>query len=506
MTLDLESVHNVAIYLRKSRNEEGLNDKDVLLKHRNQLVEFVEKTGWKYDIFQEIGSSDTIDFRPKFKSLLERVKNNCYQGVVVIDFDRITRGDSYEYGYIKKIFAESKTLVLTPYGEQIDLSDEMNILNDVKATLGRYEYLQTKKRLREGKIRSAKLGYWVNGPAPIGYNYDRNTKKLVIDTNEAEIVRTIFNQYTEGVPLQRIGFNLNCNGYRTKKGSYFSEVKVQRILRNQVYIGNNVFGKSEGSGHLNKKTKPLRFKDENEWIIIENAHPTIITKTQFDLAQIRLDQNQKIPVKARQPVFTLSGLLRCKRCNSILRFTKKELVERGKVLYVRKCQKADPFGSRCKNIGCDSLVILRAIREQLGDFQEDLTRRKDNLEMNTTSRVKQEIETVISEISNYDESFKRLKKLYISGRIDEAEFEQESNLLEKQLKHARSRYRSLEKELNYISEETIDLKIKRFEQFKASFIKDDPFSTEINDLLKQIIDVIYYDRQGNDVKLEVRFL
>lgn len=62
----------VAIYLRKSRNEEGVDDDEVLLKHRNQLLHFVEENKFKYDMFQEIGSSDTIEFRPEFSRLLER--------------------------------------------------------------------------------------------------------------------------------------------------------------------------------------------------------------------------------------------------------------------------------------------------------------------------------------------------------------------------------------------------------------------------------------------------
>jgi hypothetical protein len=60
--------------------------------------------------------------------------------------------------------------------------------------------------------------------------------------------------------------------------------------------------KTEGSGLLNRKTKPLRrVKDEDEWIITSNVHEPIVTQEEFN----------KVQLKSRQGAFALSGLLRC---------------------------------------------------------------------------------------------------------------------------------------------------------------------------------------------------
>ena len=74
-----KEIKRVAVYLRKSREDE--NEADTLFKHRIQLLEFVKSKGWEYEIYEEIGSSDTIDFRPKFSRLLQEMERGVYDAV-----------------------------------------------------------------------------------------------------------------------------------------------------------------------------------------------------------------------------------------------------------------------------------------------------------------------------------------------------------------------------------------------------------------------------------------
>lgn len=496
----------VAIYLRKSRNEEGVDDDEVLLKHRNQLLHFVEENKFKYDMFQEIGSSDTIEFRPEFSRLLERIKTGVYDAVVAIDLDRITRGDSYEYGYIKRVFAEGRTLILTPYGEVIDLSDEMNIMNDMKATLGRYEYLQTKKRFKEGKIRSARLGRWVNGTPPIGYDYDKNTKRLVIDEHYAEMVRMIFDLYVnEGFSLQDIGFELNRKGYKGRRGGYFQEIQISRMLQNETYIGNIVFGKSEGSGHKNKKTKPLQAKSEDEWIRVEDTHEPIVDRDIFEKAAVKLAKKQKIPRKARQEVFTLSGLVRCGRCNSIMRLMSKRLATGTMALYVRKCQHADPFGTRCQCSGCNSEIILRALKQHLEDYRNNLLNASSVVDEDSRKRIQMKVNQAKEEVKRLEAGVDRIKSLFIDGFIDKNEMEQRTDDQNKKLDVARRELRSIEFELKQASNDTVDKKIELVEKIASQLDVTNPFDPSLNKLLRELVDCIHYDRSGNDIRINVEF-
>lgn len=496
----------VAIYLRKSRNEEGINDEDVLMKHRTQLLDFCNTHEFDYDIFQEIGSSDTIEFRPEFKRLLERVQRKIYDAVLVIDFDRITRGDTYEYGYIKRIFAESNTPIITPYGEFIDLSDEMNILIDLKASMGRYEYIQTKKRFREGKKRSARLGRWSNGTPPIGYNYDRNTKSLVIDEEAAKMVRNIFDWYVnEELPLQEIAFRLNRLGYRTRRGKFFQEIQVQRILTNETYIGTIIYGKTEGSGHKNKKTKPLRKKPEDEWIRVENCHEPIVDKDIFYRAGAKLAKKQKIPRKARQEAFTLSGLVRCKRCGAIMRFLPKRLANGQMSLHIRKCQNPDPFGNRCGTSGCNSEIILHALQKQMEDYRRELLDTSSVVDIDSQKRLEEKISLLKEEIKQLEEGISRIKTLFIDGYIDKEEMKRRNEEQTKKVEVKRNELHSYETELNSVNYNTVERKIEIIENVASRFDLTNPFDPKLNKLLRELVDCVFYDRNGNNIEVRVEF-
>jgi len=85
------SINHVAIYLRKSRDDE--TEVDVLSKHRQTLHSLVEQKKWTYEVYEEIVSGDSLELRPKMIKLMQRLEEEIYDGVVVMDIDRLSRGD-----------------------------------------------------------------------------------------------------------------------------------------------------------------------------------------------------------------------------------------------------------------------------------------------------------------------------------------------------------------------------------------------------------------------------
>ena len=99
----------VAIYLRKSRSDIEDEKKalasgevyDTLQRHRKELLTFARKNKLKIvDIFEEVVSGDTIEARPEVQSLLENAKDGKYDGVLVVAYDRLGRGDKMDQGLI----------------------------------------------------------------------------------------------------------------------------------------------------------------------------------------------------------------------------------------------------------------------------------------------------------------------------------------------------------------------------------------------------------------------
>ena len=114
-----KNVENYLLYLRKSRQDnENETVEEVLERHEKQLQEFaIKEFGNRIpesNIYREVVSGETIEDRPQVKKMFERMQDDKIKGVLVIEPQRLTRGDLYECGVVVHTFRYSKTLVITP--------------------------------------------------------------------------------------------------------------------------------------------------------------------------------------------------------------------------------------------------------------------------------------------------------------------------------------------------------------------------------------------------------
>jgi len=94
-----DRIKHVAIYLRKSRAEEGEKD---LINHENRLLEIARSKGWSYEIYKEIGSGSSLDNRPEVLRLINDIREGLFDAVLVMDVDRLSRS----VGDQERIFRE----------------------------------------------------------------------------------------------------------------------------------------------------------------------------------------------------------------------------------------------------------------------------------------------------------------------------------------------------------------------------------------------------------------
>ena len=162
-----------------------------------------------------------------------------------------------------------------------------------------------------------------------GYLKDEEDhNKLVVDVYASEVVRAIFKWKLEGMSQGRIADKLNMQGvlcpmeykislgmkvqtnFRVHKKAMWSPVSVTRIFTNEIYTGVLVQGKS---GTPNYKVKKVMPKDEEEWIRVEDSHPTIVTKRNFETVQRIMQKDIRI-APAEEIVYPFSGYLKCADC------------------------------------------------------------------------------------------------------------------------------------------------------------------------------------------------
>lgn len=165
MLFNNENIRHVAIYLRLSRDEENLGIEQILDNHRQTLIALCDENNWSFEMFEEVASSSTIINREQMVKLLERVQQDYFDAVVVMDIDRLSRNE-FDASDIKRILYQTETFIVTPY-KMYDLTkDDDSLLLGITNLIASGEYKQILKRMRRGKEYAKKQGHWTHGIAP----------------------------------------------------------------------------------------------------------------------------------------------------------------------------------------------------------------------------------------------------------------------------------------------------------------------------------------------------
>lgn len=317
--------NKICIYLRKSRADEeiekNLGESETLSKHRKALLKFAKEKNLNIvEIKEEVVSGENIIFRPKMIELLQEVEEKRYTGVLVMDIQRLGRGDMKDQGVILEAFKSSNTKIITPM-KTYDLNNEIDEeYTEFEAFMSRKELKMINRRMQGGRIRSVEDGNYIATNPPLGYDIDfigRN-RTLKVNEKEAEIVKLIFKMYVEGDGSKAITNYLNSLGYKSKIGNDFSASSVLNIIKNPIYIGKVTWKKKDIRKSKDpNKVKDTRTRDKSEWIIADGKHPAIIEEEIFNLAQKILTKKYHIPYQlVNGPTNPLAGLIICKVCGS----------------------------------------------------------------------------------------------------------------------------------------------------------------------------------------------
>lgn len=319
---------DVAIYLRKSRSDEHAEKEaemrgetyDTLARHRSELLAICRRDGHNViDIFEEVVSGAYIAERPQMQKLLENVKTMKYDAVLVVDLDRLGRGDKIDQGRIERVFKDSNTLIITP-AEVHDLNEESGEFTvEVKSFLARMEYKQIRKRLLAGRNRSAREGKDVGRKPPYGYDKTQD-KRLTINEEEAQWVRLMYQWCIEGQGRMQIAENLTALGTPSPSGKdQWSHVTVRKILSNPKYKGDQVYGRVKWMKQEDGTYKTRIVIDPDLLTVSPNAHEAIVEPEIWERAQQAIKNRIKAPVKKSLNIVNpLAGIIKCKKCGKAI--------------------------------------------------------------------------------------------------------------------------------------------------------------------------------------------
>lgn len=496
--MEQRKIYEVAVHLRKSRDDSG-GEEDVLLKHETALTDVVRKNNWRYVIYREIGSSDSIDFRPEFKRLLKDIENDFYDAVVVMDYDRLSRGDKEDRARVEKILQKSNTLVVTPQ-RVYDLNDEdQELITDIEGVFARYEYRMIKKRFQRGKKIGARLGHWTNGPAPFPYVYNSEAHSLDVDPQKLDVYNFMKHRILSGATCSGVCWELNRQGIPSPKGKLWSESVLYRLILNEVHLGRVVYGKTTGGLHKKRKAAPFKVIARENWIVVENAHPAVKTPEEHTEIVTLLESRRIQPKHARRGTYLLSGLLYCGKCSYSLQFQPKPT---GRTL-VKKCQKTDAFGNPCGNRGIELEHVEKAVMESLREHEAELLK-APVVTHESDFPTEHLLHTKERELESLRDGVNRLKDLFVMGDVTKAEYKMRLERLKDLTVKKENEYEQLKESLDGYSPLTHAERLQLIDELKSSWTTAVDVK-ERNRLMKLIIERIEYTRGGDEVDIRVKF-
>lgn len=115
------------------------------------------------------------------------------------------------------------------------------------------------------------------------YGYKRDGKKIIIDEEQAEVVKLVFEKYADGYGLYDLYYFLKEEGFKTKRGLYFNPSSISKMLNNEAYIGNFIYNKTNVIKVDGKKKRI--FHNKSEWKVVPNAYPPIVDSDTFAKVQ-----------------------------------------------------------------------------------------------------------------------------------------------------------------------------------------------------------------------------
>ncbi len=329
-TENCNKLNYAALYMRLSKEDDKGTESASIETQRKILRAYAHENSFIiYDEYVDDGFTGTNLNRPAFQRMQSDIEAGKINVVLTKDLSRLGRNSSKVGLLLDEYFPEHRIRYIA-VNNGFD-SGERNATNHIVAPMQNFVNELYAADI-SGKIRASfdikmKEGEFIGAFAPYGYRKDPNNKNhLVIDENAAKTVRRIFALSREGYSPMQIARILNDEQILTPSlyryqmhphlsvGSFrgaeeWKSGTIGKLLRNEVYLGHTLQGKTEKP---NFKSSYTYAKPKNDWIVVENTHEAIIDGETWNIVRKRaISRTQK---REKGFVNIFSGLAKCADC------------------------------------------------------------------------------------------------------------------------------------------------------------------------------------------------
>jgi len=477
----------VAIYARVSTEHEAqLSALENQVQYYDNIL--AAHPDWElYGRYIDEGITGTsIKKRKNFKRMIEDAQNGCFDLIVTREVSRFARNTVDTLQETRKLKKMGVEVYFTEDNIWTFNDEDGELKLTIMATLAQNESKKTSQRVKAGQKISFENGVFYGNGNILGY--DKVDSEMVINEEQAEMVRFIFSSFLSGMGSTKIKYEIEKKGWLTATGlKTWSASYINRVLQNPFYCGTIVYRKSYIPDYFEQKAK--KNNGEVEQVIVEGRHQPIISKDDFDKVQkIIKERSDKIKInqKAGQgiPKSVWSKKLVCS-CGST--FNKKNYHKKadGNTTYCYQCYKQKNMGSARTRLkkgldiegACDIPMIpewkLNAMAcvviENLCEDKERIIEITNTLidetikEDNYKDEIEVEIKTLSKKLDSNNKKMEKLLDMYLNEMITKEGYLKKKVEIEENIKECTTTIEELEK-MRGIPKDTLNSKIKNLKQ------------------------------------------
>ena len=508
-------MYQVGIYCRVSSEEMG-KEGECSNSIRSQITmaeDYIleQKDVVKVKVYADDGVSGSNFNRPEFRRMLADIELGVINMIIFKDVSRLGREHIDTNYYLGKYFPERKIRIISlldNYDSQISTYDE---LLEIKTLLNDMYLRDTSKKIKSAIHIKRSMGEYTQQEPPYGYIKSKTIHNhLEIDPYASEIVKRIFQMYLSGKGCTIIARELNQenipapakykkevlkNGYvwNVGKGLWIAST-VAGILKNPVYTGAIVIHKFDKPSYKLKYRRQIPLEEKE---LVEEAHEAIISKAEFEQAQLMREKN-RVPYfdKNKEP-HKYAGLLFCGKCKTVMR--KRYLTSR-KSYDGYICGFHQKMGNQYCEMNhitfekLDELVVF-AINQQLKQIKEEwnvLEQEYSQMKEDNKSKIIQ-LETKISRNREYQ---KKAYEQFMDDILKKSDYLELKQIYEAENEQYRKELLAL-KEVESEKKKTLDEMMQLLGKFGERKITEKQLTREV---LVELIDKIYiYPEQQMDI-------
>ena len=467
-------IKKVALYLRKSREEEGESREETLARHERMLRDYCSKNNLVIvEVYKEVVSGENLDARPQARRMLDAVADKKFEGVVVIELERLSRGNQIDQVEILETFKKSGTKIYT-LNKTYDLASDNEFdeeFFEFGLFMSRREYKIIKRRLIRGKKQAQKEGYYIGSSLPYGFSKKRGDKGYVLIPNEeTPIVQMMYHKFVnDNMSLADLRDYLNNNGIRPQRINYWSSETVKRVLKNKCYLG-----------YINYNSHTTRTQQ-----CYIGKHEAIIDEEVFYKAQEKLKLTSHKLQRSKELQNPLASLIKCSYCGATM-------------------QKVNEY-FRCAVTHCPQILsyfdivekkVIEELKTELKNFNYFIENYGEEIEKQNKAR-DTEIALLQKEITKKKGMFDRACEMLELGVYTKEKYLERVNILESDILSLQGQITALQSAHNDEEErarKAIPILEKCLDAYWGLNVQ------EKNDLLKSIIDHIVYSKSTRNTR------